>query len=295
MLPARRRALDAIQNSQQQQGGCEAEENASEAEEYASEVQGQGQQEQEELGYDEDAWRSFSMDTPAGRILSKLYQGQRKPVVSYPKLRRRPRGAASTCGQPSAAAGAFIPAGGRLGVDSRAGGEWRDKQKAVKAPRMGGERRQWHPIELIGSKKREGAIKAESSDAARRDFWGPGRTKSLSTAAEKERLQAAFTWQGGKALPEGMLPGKSAIPTALTTQTAAKASAAAAAATGARRDDPTAAKQDRFDEIMVEIEQRKSFLDNMRSMGEARPVERRIQAEIQDRVRELEALDSELT
>jgi len=277
MLPARRRALDAIQNSQQQQGGCEAEECASEV--------------QEELGYDEDAWRSFSMDTPAGRILSKLYQGQRKPVVSYPKLRRRPRGAASTCGQPSAAAGAFIPAGGRLGVDSRAGGEWRDKQKAVKAPRMGGERRQWHPIELIGSKKREGAIKAESSDAARRDFWGPGRTKSLSTAAEKERLQAAFTWQGGKALPEGMLPGKSAIPTALTTQTAAKASAA----TGARRDDPTAAKQDRFDEIMVEIEQRKSFLDNMRSMGEARPVERRIQAEIQDRVRELEALDSELT
>ena len=45
-----------------------------------------------------------------------------------------------------------------------------------------------------------------------------------------------------------------------------------------------------FEEIMGEIEERKKFLDSMRILGAAREHEARIQAEIQQRVRELESL-----
>eukprot|EP00937_MAST-01D_sp_MAST-1D-sp2_P005450 g5450.t1 len=178
----------------------------------------------------------------------------------------------------------FIPAGGKVSVNCRGGGEWRTKQKAVKAPRMGGRGPSYAPIELVSRKKAQSVIKRQEADRTRRDVWNPGRSKALSTEAEKARLQAVFSWQGGKALPAEMLPGKAQLPGERAGEPPP------GVAVPGPRGERRGTDEQLFDEIMGEIEERKKFLDSMRTMGRAAPHEARVQAEIQQRVRELERL-----
>ena len=57
----------------------------------------------------DQSWRSFGMDTEAGRLLNKPYAGsQHKPKINYPAVRRR----CSKGPKPK-----FIPGGGKASVD----------------------------------------------------------------------------------------------------------------------------------------------------------------------------------
>ena len=62
--------------------------------------------------YASQSWRSFGMDTEAGRMLNKLYAGTfQKPNIQYPTLKKR-TGAAKP--RPR-----FIPGGGKVNSDPR--------------------------------------------------------------------------------------------------------------------------------------------------------------------------------
>ena len=306
MLPARRRALE-------KRSAAEEKENCVQ---HAPSVGGRGiatdshrpNETHTDEAYDPEAWRAFSMDTPAGRMLSKLYQGRGQTRVNYPKLRRRARndgrsgqgkgdgeGGETALIQPK-----FIPAGGKVTVNCRGGGEWREKQKEVRVPRMGAAPRRFAPIELVSHRKSHRSIRSDVARNDRKEHWGPGvGPRALSTDAEKQRLQAAFAWRGGNALPQELLPGKLELPGAGPgpvpgSGTAPREGAGAQVKAAVPVPGPKGARggtqEQLFEEIMGEIEERKKFLDSMRILGAAKEHEARIQAEIQQRVRELESL-----
>ena len=182
----------------------------------------------------------------------------------------------------------FIPAGGKAAVNCRGGGEWREKQKEVRVPRMGAAPRRFAPIELVSHRRSQRSIRTEVARNDRKEHWGPGvGPRALSTDAEKQRLQAAFSWKGGNALPQELLPGKLELP-------GAGAQAKVAVPVPGPKGDRGGTQEQLFEEIMGEIEERKKFLDSMRILGAAKEHEARIQAEIQQRVRELESLHSRI-
>ena len=113
-------------------------------------------------------------------------------------------------------------------------------------------RGEWAPIDFVRHRKREAAIERDSKDAARRDYWGVGRTKGVSTVAEKNRLQKINAYGGGKALPAEMLLGKMEMPTQAEKK-------------NYQRKEKGPAEL--FDQIANEIKERKSFLEKMEELG----------------------------
>ncbi len=106
--------------------------------------------------HDPDAWKAFGRwdsarpclvhgailklvcdyyrDTEAGRMLSKIYGGNVKPKIEYPKPRTKPRKAEDTP--------AFMPAGGKADIDYRTATR---KEANVMVPNVGhGERVREH-------------------------------------------------------------------------------------------------------------------------------------------------------
>ena len=215
-----------------------------------------------------NAMRDFD-GTKAGRLLQSLYAGQ-KPQISYPKVRTRKQ----------AERPQFIPGGAREGhSDCRLANKKStfEERRKVRAPAVGmGKRGEWAPIDFVKHRKREDAIERDSKDAARRDYFGIGRTKGVSTGAEKLRLQKINTYGGGKALPEEMLLGKMEMP-----------SKAAKQAFQPRREKGPA---ELFDQIVTEIQERKDFLEKMQGLGKDKEYRAQVEAEIKDRVQDMERL-----
>lgn len=245
--------------------------------------------------------------TPAGRLLHKLY-GASKPQIQYPKLHTRRR-------DPSEKRAAFCPAGGKVGVDARGGGKWRDV--VVKDPTRTMTRNRSRQTDLslrevptfgfvdyhrgkIRSKKKIGrdADRLEEYVTAYR----PPNRSDHSSDASKRRLQTRFHIMGGKALPSaGMLPSNlgsdveaqaaSRVET-LTTANAALIDYAEAKAMQAHRDRGKSSEAEKlFDEVMKELEERRAHLKELHALGD-HSHDDRITNEIAVRVRDLDELDS---
>ena len=227
----------------------------------------EGGQEQKLVDGDEhkhsDSWKAFNGDTQAGRLLAKLYGGQKENKINYPvlKTRSRPQNAP------------FIPGGAKnVSANSRT----KHKQtkitdRATNVPRMGvGHYKRPAAIDYVPKRRNEETIKEVSKQDERKYYWAPGVTKGVSTDEEKKRLQRANTHNGGKALPVGMLPDSSAIP---EKKSVSKQKLGAA---------------ELFDAITLEIEERKQFLDDMEKLGKADEHRARIQAEIKERVADMQ-------
>jgi hypothetical protein len=214
---------------------------------------------------EEGGWKNFQGEPGVGNLLRKLYTGGQKPVVNYPKLRvKRDAGDKKP----------FVPGGGKIGVDCRSTQEGVNPRGGkVAVPAFNGPKRDYHPIDHVPKRKGHADIKADSADAAKRDYFNPGVVRPMCTAQEKTKLQTKFTYLGGKALPDGLLPGGGDLPMAAPKVVSEKSS-----------------HDDMFEKILKEIEERKAYLETMTALGKREEHEARIQGEIQDRVKDLETL-----
>ena len=253
----------------------------------------------------DQSWRSFGMDTEAGRLLNKLYAGTlRKPRVHYPPVRTRkphPDGAP----RPQ-----FIPGGGQVGVDARR--KTRADTSKLYVPKVGRGKKpkKIHAVDLITRRKGKKEIFNErDADEVQRMRYRPPLRKPVATDTNKRLLQAQFQFKGGKCLPETgtMQAIEGHLPLQLVTgkqrpSVAAKKRAAILEAenqvpTQAEREDKVLHQlEEDFEEVMNEIEERKTFLDEMlqygpREHGKHKP---EVMAQIAELVRRAKDLDKEI-
>ncbi|ETW08506.1 hypothetical protein H310_01071 [Aphanomyces invadans] len=148
-----------------------------------------------------EAWRAFGSDTEAGRLLKKLYCGNAKPVINYPKVKTTKQ---------HAPAGPFIPGGGS-GVDTRSN-NWASSNtaRAVKVPTVGNHpTNQSHAIDAIPVHRRHKDMIDKELGQIKRSVEGyrPTVASYPGSQAEKQKLQQRFTYAAGTILPREMLPG----------------------------------------------------------------------------------------
>eukprot|EP00753_Platysulcus_tardus_P001791 PLAT11542.2.p2 GENE.PLAT11542.2~~PLAT11542.2.p2 ORF type:complete len:177 (+),score=58.04 PLAT11542.2:291-821(+) len=163
---------------------------------------------------------------------------------------------------------------------------------------------------MTGRRKKLDVIEREHAErAAERDRFRPLPSRAVATAREKARLQNAFQFKGGKALPAGVLPEPVRGHIPLTMQAGrVKRRRSSGGSDGALSEDerrrrrraarglpPERGSVDEmralFDATMAEIEERKAFMDAMEASGDGDRHVMRIEAEIRDRLRDLDRLD----
>ena len=143
----------------------------------------------------DQSWRSFGMDTEAGRLLNKLYAGsQHKPKINYPAVRtRRSKGP-----KPK-----FIPGGGKASVDPRARTRVDTSNMYVPKVGRGKKKKKTHAIDLITRRKAKQEIFDQNKeDEVHRMRYRPPLRRPVATETNKRLLQAQFQFKGGKCLPE---------------------------------------------------------------------------------------------
>ena len=222
--------------------------------------------------YATQSWRSFGMDTEAGRLLNKLYAGsQSKAQVSYPVVRTRKKKKGET--QPT-----FIPGGGKNHVNSRT--KQRKDTSSMFVPKVGRgpKAKKQHAIDSISKRKTKQTIfNKREKDQVERMRYRPPLRRPVATETNKRLLQATFQYKGGKCLPETgtMQPIEGHIPLQLVTGKPSHARQRAAHAAAIQEEeqeqennrDPEQRRllqmETDFDEIMDEIDDRKQFLDEM--------------------------------
>lgn len=148
-----------------------------------------------------DAWKTFGMQTEAGKLLAGLYKRSKPPQINYPPVSVQPL---SEKNRP-----AFVPAGGRPDVDPR---EKSTKEASILVPRPAMKQyRHFAPIELregLG-KKHESDIKPALEKLEREVLsQKPTGKKALYTESNKRMLQNQFEYKGGKSLPSGLSEAK---------------------------------------------------------------------------------------
>lgn len=252
----------------------------------------------------DQSWRSFGMDTEAGRLLNKLYAGsQHKPKIHYPRVRvRKQRGADEN--KPK-----FIPGGGKSTVDPRARTRADTSKMYVPKVGRGAKPKKRHAIDLITRRKAKQEIFDQNkADEVHRMRYRPPLRRPVATDTNKRLLQAQFQFKGGKCLPETgtMQPIEGNLPMHMINGKPSRAQkkrfAAAAVSsmplTGAEKEDAyTQQLEADFEHAMNEIDARKQFLDDMlRDHGERehKKHEAEILAQISDLVRSAKALDKKL-
>jgi hypothetical protein len=242
------------------------------------------QREAEKENVEQKAIHAFD-GTTAGRLLSSLYANQ-KPKINYPKLRTK---TSNTEEKPK-----FIPGGAKPGhhdcriANKKSTFEARAKKKA---PTVGmGKRPDWAPIDFVQHRKREGAIVADAKEAARRDYWGAGHgKKSVSTVEEKDRLQRINTYGGGKALPDEMMLGQMDMPKRASELRLRNGKMDTAKPVVLKKKEKGPAEL--FDQIVLEVQERKDFLDQMTALGKEAEWKSSVEAEIRERVADMERLN----
>nr|CCA22709.1 conserved hypothetical protein [Albugo laibachii Nc14] len=144
-----------------------------------------------------EAWKAFGNDTEAGRLLRKLYCGNQKPKIAYPKIH--------TMKTPTSSA--FIPAGGTLSDSRTHALSSKTSQRAVKVPTC----KQLiespeHPLDCIGN-RRKPYHEIEKEILHTRRQLESYRYPVAGTKHDKETLQHVFAYSKGSILPDQMLPG----------------------------------------------------------------------------------------
>lgn len=220
------------------------------------------------------SWKSFGMDTEAGRLLNKLYAGSSsKPQINYPPVRTRKSNNKPT----------FIPGGGQTNVDSRQQNLKDTSSMFVPKVGRGPKPAKSHAIDRITKRKTKKQIfNKRTADETERMRYRPPLRKAIATESNKRLLQAQFQFKGGKCLPETgtMQAMEGHLPLQLVTGKPSFArvramKAAALEKEAAAKENLTADPnlklllrlEDEFEEVMNEIDERKLFLDEMLEFG----------------------------
>ncbi|KAG9416290.1 hypothetical protein AC1031_000685 [Aphanomyces cochlioides] len=147
-----------------------------------------------------EAWRAFGSDTEAGRLLKKLYCGNAKLVINYPKVKTKKQ----------APSGPFIPGGGS-GDDARTAHlAASNTARAVKVPSLGNQStHQIHAIDVLPIHRRPKEVIDKEMAQIKHSVEGfrPSVASYPGSQAEKQKLQQRFTYTQGSILPREMLPG----------------------------------------------------------------------------------------
>ncbi|OQR98965.1 hypothetical protein ACHHYP_07465 [Achlya hypogyna] len=197
--------------------------------------------------------RAFGSDTEAGRLLKKLYGGNSKPQIKYPKLTTKQR-------EP---AGPFIPAGGVAAMDARStklAAANTARAVRVPAPCSNQATHQLHAIDVLPIHRRPKEIIDKELAQIKRSIEGyhPRVSKHPGSKEEKEKLQQKFTYLPGSILPPEMLPGADLLGKELRHQDALREAEPKSTLSELRK----LAKQ-----VNAEIEDRKQYAANMAALG----------------------------
>ena len=230
----------------------------------------------------DEHWRQFQ-GTELGSLMSQLYGNQNKPKINYPKPRTTP----------SLPQKEFIPGGSKLDANDPRKSTRRSVSLTVPkvAIRV---TESIKPIDVIPRRRHAEKIKEELDDIVMRNTcYRPAHVKPSSTEYEKERLNQIFSFKGGKALPEELTNPVRETPMELS---AKKKEAERIAAIRERRGisqkvvaATVLSNSEQFaDQIVQEINDRRQYIEEMRSMGALKPaIEAALKAEIASKLNEL--------
>ena len=215
--------------------------------------------------------------------MSQLYGNQNKPKINYPKPRTTP----------SLPPKEFIPGGSKLDAADPRKATRRSvslivPKVATRVPES------IKPIDIIPKRRHAEKIREELDDIVMRNTcYRPAHIKPSSTEYEKERLNQIFSFKGGKALPEELTNPVRETPMELS---AKKKEAERIAAIRERRGisqkvvaAAVLSNSEQFaDQIVQEINDRRQYIEEMRSMGALKPaIEAALKAEIASKLNEL--------
>ncbi|GLE06376.1 hypothetical protein PINS_up015623 [Pythium insidiosum] len=220
-----------------------------------------------------DAWKTFGSDTEAGRLLKKLYCGNVKPKIVYPKPKTKPRDAIEP----------FIPAGGQLGTESRTHHHAaRVSDRAIKAPsfpmhRAG--RPELYPIDyMAGRRKPYSEIEREINEIKRQMEAYRSSCVRKKPNQEKEKLQQVFSYTAGTILPRELLPGSDLLDRELSHANALRI--------GKNPKSKLEQLEEIYDAVLNEVESRKTYASEMIALGRPEKAEA-VEKEILERFSEL--------
>ncbi|DAZ98834.1 TPA: hypothetical protein N0F65_000990 [Lagenidium giganteum] len=213
-----------------------------------------------------EAWRAFGSDTEAGRLLKKLYGGNAKPQIQYPKPKVKPRENNAP----------FIPGGGSVAADARTH-HWSSKmsERAIKAPSFSKRalmRPELHPIDHARIRRKSYQL-IEKEIQQIKSYVEAYRISDVKKQPnqEKEKLQQVFSFTAGSILPRELLPGADLLDKELSHSNARRR--------GKNSKDKMEQLEEIYDSVLAEIESRKQYMSQMLELGKpekAMPIEKEI-------------------
>lgn len=206
------------------------------------------------------SWKKFGNETKAGQMLRRLYAS--KPKISYPKPKRKSN---SVIRQKP-----FFVQSNPKAVDPR---KKRIHQVPINVPRVSNRKiKKSHLIDTHKGKRKQ------VSRVSERPMYRPMRCKEISTRKKKIELQQKFQFGKGKALP------KEGMPMPLS-----PSSFKGEGKPVERKKKLT--ETELFTATMEDIEYRRQYMKRLEALGDFSQ-HAVLQAEIQQKIKELELLDS---
>lgn len=232
-------------------------------------------------------WRQFQ-GTELGSLMNQLYGNQNKPKINYPK----PKTITNTLPRKD-----FIPGGSK--IDASDPRKVTRRSVSLSVPKVASIKMECvKPVDNIPKRRSAEKIKEELDDIAMRNtYYRPAHIKPTSCEYEKERLNQIFSFKGGKGLPEELTNPVGQTPMEIAEKrkederiiaikekrgTVKKIASAA----------PLSDSEQMAQHILLEIDERRRHIEEMRSMGALRPAqEAALKAEIASKLIELKSYD----
>ncbi|OQS07974.1 hypothetical protein THRCLA_00038 [Thraustotheca clavata] len=195
--------------------------------------------------------RAFGNDTEAGRMLRKLYGGNTKPQINYPKVNTKRRDLS----------GPFIPGGGNATVDARSNKlAVSNTSRGVKVPTPCSNQEPYHAIDVLPIHRRPKDIIEKELAQIKKSIEGykPRVSKFPGSIQEKEKLQQKFTYLPGSILPSEMLPGAELLDKELIHKNSIREAEPKSTLNELRKLQR---------QVLDEIDQRKRYLADMKALG----------------------------
>jgi len=237
---------------------------------------------------DQDApmenWKQFQ-GSELGSLMASLYGGAKsRPQINYPKPTQKPGGH-----QP----GKWLPLGNAIDSEDPRKVTRRSVTGKLTVPRVGqGERKKYCLIDYTQRKKDAETIELEMEDLKMRQAaYRPAHTRAIGDA-EKDRLGQVFGYKGGHALPKELTVIPTQAPYEIEARHKKIAQMAARRGPGAVKPQRIISHQENMaNQITAEIDERMEYIEAMKGNGLSKEENRKLELEIQVRVRELTKLE----
>ena len=237
------------------------------------------------MGESHENWKEFR-GSELGGLLSNIY-GTPKPQIDYPKFSKKkfePTEAFTSCGTKAR--------------------EVTRRSVNISVPKVGSGKTNCTPnvaaVDCIGRRKQESTIKAEIDDLKmRQSYYRPAHKQAIGDH-EKERLNQICTYKGGKILPENLSYPVSDTPMEIAAskkerdrldQLRDRRRPQQSSSSALKQDAVLSNLEQLKEQVAIEINERRTHLESMRSIGLPASDEKRIRGEISRRVAELQLLE----